>query len=74
MSSANVADFLGAAVEASGLTREEISEKAHISRQTLYRVLKAEISEIKLSTMVGICNALKIDPLEILRIYFGRKK
>ncbi|MGB0849333.1 MAG: helix-turn-helix domain-containing protein [Thiolinea sp.] len=73
MSAVKLAGFLRKAIKESDLTQTEISAKANISRQTLYRVQKAEISEMKLSTMVGVCNALKLDPHDVLGIYFGRK-
>ena len=72
MSSVKVAKHLENAVKKSGLSITEISKNARVSRQTLYRVLRADIREIKLSTMLGVCKALQVDPVEVLRIYSGR--
>ncbi|MEZ5449835.1 MAG: helix-turn-helix transcriptional regulator [Thiolinea sp.] len=72
MSAIQVAELLRRRAFESQLSHTEISRKAHISRQTWYRLLNAEVGEAKLSTVVGVCRVLNIDPVDVMGVYFGR--
>lgn len=52
------------------LTRSELASNAGISRQTLYKLLNAEIDEAKLSTLIKLSQALMLHPMDLLKIYF----
>ncbi len=56
-------------VEQSGLNKTELAEKASLSRTSFYKLLKGDIAEAKLSTLINVSNALGVPPLELLRPY-----
>ena len=50
-----------------GLTCVWVSEQSNISRQALNRIEKGE-DNMNLNTFFRLCNALKISPIDLLRI------
>ncbi len=48
----------------SGLTREEVAERANLSDRT-YADIERGSSNMRAETLIGICNALHITPNEI---------
>ncbi|MGB3917399.1 helix-turn-helix transcriptional regulator [Thiothrix litoralis] len=73
MSSKDFADYLGQRVARLGLSKSEVARRADISRQTWYRLLSAEVTDAKLSTMARLAEALETTPLHLLSIYFGEE-
>ena len=73
MSALRVAELLSEIIDQSSLSKKEISERANITRQTLYRLMTAGVAEAKLSTVIGVCHALKINPVDVINVYCGRK-
>ncbi len=70
MSAKNLADYLNQRVVMLGLSKSEAARRADISRQTWYRLLGAEITDVKLSTVLRLAEALETPPMQLLRIYF----
>lgn len=73
MSSKDLADYLGQRVARLGLSKSEVARRADISRQTWYRLLSADITDAKLSTMIRLAEALETTPMHLLRLYFGEE-
>ncbi|MEB4591845.1 helix-turn-helix transcriptional regulator [Candidatus Thiothrix sp. Deng01] len=73
MSAKDLADYLRHRVGSLGFSKSEAARRADISRQTWYRLLNAEISDAKLSTLIRLAEALETTPLHILQIYFGEE-
>lgn len=57
-----------------GITKSQLAKRSGISRQTLYKLLNAEIVEAKLSTIVKLSEALKLHPIDLLKLYFDGLK
>nr|CAA6808406.1 MAG: Unknown protein [uncultured Thiotrichaceae bacterium] len=72
MSAIQVAEFLKSRAQSLNLTHAEISRRSELSRQTLYRLFSADISQAKISTIVKISRALQVEPTDVMGIYFGR--
>lgn len=53
-----------------GISRTELARRAHISRESLYKLLRGEISSPSISTLHGLAVALEISPLYLIRQYF----
>ena len=58
-------EHLNAARLASGLTRQQLTEKAGVSRQALYRLLKG--NDVQLSTLLAVIDVLQLDLLTMPR-------
>ncbi len=71
MSKLDLANLLSNQIENLSLNRSQLVKKAGISRQTLYKLLNAEIDEAKLSTLVKLSSALQLHPLDVMRVYFN---
>lgn len=56
-------------INQSGLNKTELSQKANISRTSLYKILRGEVTEIKLTTIVSLSDALDVSPVELLYPY-----
>ena len=52
------------------LSKSQVAKDAGFSRQTLYKLLNADIDEARLSTIIKISQALQLHPTDLLRIYF----
>jgi DNA-binding XRE family transcriptional regulator len=53
-----------------GLSKSEAARRADISRQTWYRLLSADVTDAKLSTMIRLAEALETTPMQLLHLYF----
>lgn len=71
MSSKDLADYLEQRVATLGISRSEVARRADISRQTWYRLLSADLTDAKLSTIMRLAEALETTPLHLLRVYLG---
>lgn len=70
MSKVTLANLLQERTNQLDMSRTELASKAGISRQTLYKLLNAEIDEAKLSTLIKLSQVLMLHPMDLLRIYF----
>jgi hypothetical protein len=73
MSAKDLANYLEQRVAMLGLSKSEAARRADISRQTWYRLLSADVTDAKLSTMVSLAEALETTPMHLLRLYFGEE-
>lgn len=71
MSAFEVADYLRLRLRTLRLTTTEAARRSGISRQTWHKLLRADISEARLSTLVKVAETLEAHPLSMLRIYFN---
>lgn len=60
-----LAGRLQAARLASGLTRQQLTEKAGVSRQAVYRLLKG--NDVQVSTLLAVMEVLQLDLLALPR-------
>lgn len=72
MSKIDLAKVLQERISQLKLSKIEVAKGAGISRQTLYKLLNADIDEAKLSTIVKLSKVLQLHPMDLLRIYFNR--
>ncbi|TPG27062.1 helix-turn-helix domain-containing protein [Variovorax guangxiensis] len=61
----DIADRLEAARQASGLTRQALTEKAGVSRQAVYRLLKGQ--DVQVSTLLAVMDVLQLDLVTVPR-------
>ena len=61
-----LASRLQAARLASGLTRQQLTEKAGVSRQAVYRLLKG--NDVQVSTLLAVMDVLQLDLLALPRL------
>lgn len=71
MSAFELADYLRTRLKSQKLTTTEAARRSGISRQTWHKLLRADISEARLSTLVKVAETLEAHPLSMLRIYFN---
>jgi len=72
MSSKHLIDFIEKGREKYNLTKKELYEKAGISRQNLENILKDKaVTEIKITTLIGLATALKIHSLTLISHYLN---
>lgn len=71
MSAFELADYLRLRLRTMDLTTTEAARRSGISRQTWHKLLRADISEARLSTLVQVAETLETHPLSMLRIYFN---
>ena len=71
MSKLDLADLLSYQIEKININRSQLAKKAGISRQTLYKLLNAEIEEAKLSTLVKLSHALQLPPIDVMKVFFN---
>lgn len=71
MSSKDLANYLEQRVAMLSISRSEVARRADISRQTWYRLLSADLTDAKLSTIMRLAEALETTPLHLLRLYLG---
>lgn len=53
-----------------GVSRTELARRAHLSRESLYKLLRGDIANPAISTLHGLAVALEISPLHLIRQYF----
>ncbi|MFN3785423.1 MAG: NBR1-Ig-like domain-containing protein [Thiothrix sp.] len=70
MSALEVADYLRVRLKAMDMTTTEAARRSGISRQTWHKLLRADISEARLSTLIQVADTLEVPPLSMLRIFF----
>lgn len=63
--SLDLAQQLEAALLASGLTRQQLTEQAGVSRQAVYRLLKGH--DVQVSTLLAVMDVLQLDVLTLPR-------
>ncbi|EIJ35375.1 NBR1-Ig-like domain-containing protein [Thiothrix nivea] len=71
MSAFEVADYMRVRLKSLKMTTTEAARRSGISRQTWHKLLRADISEARLSTLVKVAETLEAHPLSMLRIYFN---
>lgn len=52
------------------ITRTELARRAHLSRESLYKLLRGEIINPSIQTLHGLAIALEVSPIFLLRQYF----
>ncbi len=60
-----LAERVEAARQASGLTRQALTEKAGVSRQAVYRLLKG--NDVQVSTLLAVMDVLQLDLVTVPR-------
>jgi len=70
MAAKELSELLRARMAKLKICNADVARRANLSRQTWYNLLNAEIKEAKLSTLVGLANALEIHTLTLLQTYF----
>lgn len=60
-----LAERVEAARRASGLTRQALTEKAGVSRQAVYRLLKG--NDVQVSTLLAVMDVLQLDLVTVPR-------
>ena len=60
-----LAERLEAARQSSGLTRQALTEKAGVSRQAVYRLLKG--NDVQVSTLLAVMDVLQLDLVTVPR-------
>ncbi len=73
MSALDLAGYLQKRLKELGLTTVAAAERSGLSRQTWHKLMRAEIDEIKLSTLVRVANTLETHVLSMLELYFHGK-
>lgn len=71
VSKIDLANLLSQQIEETKINRTQLAKQANISRQTLYKLLNAEIEEAKLSTLIKLSHALKLHPVDLMRVFFS---
>ncbi|HRJ51757.1 MAG TPA: NBR1-Ig-like domain-containing protein [Candidatus Thiothrix moscowensis] len=74
MSAADLAGYIRKRLKSIGLTTVAAAERSGISRQTWHKLLRAEVDEARLSTLVKVANTLETPPLNMFRVYFHGKE
>ncbi len=52
-------------MEKSGISVTELA------RQSIYNMLNAELEQARLTTFIQLANALRIHPLDLMRVFFS---
>ncbi len=72
MAATDVAEYIKRQLEHSNLNVSEFARRAKLSRQGVYNILNAEFGQARLTTFIQIASALKVHPLDLLRVFFNR--
>lgn len=72
MASTDLSEYVKKHLEKSGMSLAEFARRAKLSRQSVYNILNSELEQARLSTFIQIANALKIHPMDLLRVFFSR--
>ena len=73
MSAQELANYLKERLQEMGMSTTAAAEKSNLSRQTWHKLLRADITEAKLSTLIQVAETLETHPLSMMRIYFQGK-
>jgi transcriptional regulator with XRE-family HTH domain len=74
MSSVELSSYLQRRMKELKLSNIEVARRAKISRQTWHRLLKNDMNESKLSTLMGVSQALDIHFMHLLRLHFNHQE
>ena len=74
MSALDLAEYLRLRLRALRLTTTEAAKRSGISRQTWHKLLRAEIGEARLSTLIQVADTLETHPLSMMRIFFNGRE
>lgn len=53
-----------------GLSKTELCKRAGISREALYRLLRGDLHQMSLETLIGLAAALQTAPLHVARLAY----
>lgn len=70
MAAAEVEQYLMQVVARTGNNKSRLARDAGISRNTLYRILRGDLEEVKLATISKLTRVLKMKPQALMSIYF----
>ena len=73
MSAQELANYLKQRLQELNMTTSAAAKQSNVSRQTWHKLLRAEINEAKLSTLIQVAETLETHPLSMMRIYFQEK-
>lgn len=71
MSAVDLATYIRARLHELKKTTTAAAKQSGISRQTWHKLLRADISEARISTLTAVANTLDTHVLSMLRIYFN---
>ncbi|WP_298610210.1 helix-turn-helix transcriptional regulator [uncultured Thiothrix sp.] len=76
MSGIDLAGYIQERMDALGLSVTAAAERSGVSRQTWHKLMRADIQEAKLSTLMRVARTLETPAPDLLSIYFysGRKR
>ncbi|EIJ35380.1 hypothetical protein [Thiothrix nivea] len=70
MSAIELAKYVQARMEMLDLNVTNAARKSGISRQTWHKLMRADIKEAKLSTLMGVSRTLKTTVPHLVEVYF----
>lgn len=70
MSALDLANYMKERLQTLGITTVSAAQQSNISRQTWHKLLRADIDEARLSTLIKVAATLETHPLSLMRIYF----
>lgn len=71
MSASELADFINRRIRTLGFTRTKVAQQAGFSRETLNKLLRAEVTQPSTPTIIQLAGALRVAPLYLLRVAYG---
>lgn len=72
MAAAEVEQYLMQVVARAGNNKSRIARDAGISRNTLYRILRGDLEEVKITTISKLTRVLKVRPQVLMSMYFQK--
>lgn len=73
MSSTDLANYVQRRMQVLDLSLVEAVQRSGLSRQTWHKLMRAEIQEAKISTLVKVAATLRTSVPDLLDIYFQSK-
>lgn len=70
MSAYDLAEYMRTRLQALNMTTVAAAQQSTISRQTWHKLLRADIDEARISTLIKVAATLETHPLSMMRIYF----
>lgn len=70
MSSMDLAHYVQHRMQALGLGPKEAANRSGLSRQTWHKLMRAEIQEAKVSTLIKVAATLRTSVPDLLDVYF----
>ncbi|TXH68233.1 MAG: XRE family transcriptional regulator [Thiothrix sp.] len=76
MSGIDLAEYIQERMDTLGLSVTAAAERSGVSRQTWHKLMRADIQEAKLSTLMRVARTLETPAPTLLNLYFhsGRKR